>query len=102
MALLLQVHTKGAIILVYALGDPSLCVVHLESVPELLQFQNHIPNSGSTQSSVQGSQGFLAPSVNYTPSTTSFTGSFPSVVDITPMEIRDGRAWAMAQRGQFA
>lgn len=78
----------------YALGDPSLCVAHLESVPELLQFQNHIPNSGSTKSSVQG---FLGPSGNYAPSTTSFAGSFSSVVDTTPMEIRDGRAWAMAE-----
>ena len=78
----------------YALGDPSLCVAHLESVPELLQFQNHIPNSGSTKSSTQG---LLAPSVNYAPSTTSFSGSFSSVVDTTPMEIRDGRAWAMAE-----
>lgn len=81
----------------YALGDPSLCVAHLESVPELLQFQNHIPNSGSTKSSAQGSQAFLAPSLNYAPSTTSFAGSFSSVVDTTPMEIRDGRAWAMAE-----
>jgi len=38
MALLLHVHTKGATLLVYALADPSLCVTHLESVPELLQF----------------------------------------------------------------
>lgn len=83
----------------YALGDPSLCVAHLESVPELLKFQNHIPNSGSTstKSSAHGSQALLAPSVNYAPSTTSFAGSFSSVVDTTPMEIRDGRAWAMAE-----
>ena len=79
----------------YALGDPSLCIAHLEGVPALLQFESHIPASGSMKSSV--SQGFLAPSVNYAPSTTSFAGSFSSVVDTTPVKIRDGRAWAMTE-----
>lgn len=81
----------------YALGDPSLCIAHLEGVPALLQFQNHIPTFGSTKSSISQGQGLLAPSVNYAPSTTSFSGSFSSVVDTTPVEIRDGRAWALSE-----
>ncbi|KAF8152244.1 hypothetical protein B0H34DRAFT_724464 [Crassisporium funariophilum] len=77
----------------YALGNPAQCIAHLQKVPELLQFQNHIPTVGSSRSSTNG---LLAPS-NYAPSTTSFTGSFTSIVDTTVPEVRDGRGWAMAE-----
>ncbi|PPR04627.1 hypothetical protein CVT26_015006 [Gymnopilus dilepis] len=77
----------------FALGNPRDCLQHLSKVPELLQFQNHIPsNTDSARSN-----GLLAPSSYAPSSTTSFSGSFTSVVDLTTAEVRDGRAWAMAE-----
>ncbi|KAJ3518089.1 hypothetical protein NLJ89_g117 [Agrocybe chaxingu] len=78
----------------YALGNPSECIDYLAKIPELLQFLNHIPTLGSTRSST--SHDLLAPST-YAPSTTSFSGSFTSIVDTTVPEVRDGRGWAMAE-----
>ncbi|KAF9560412.1 hypothetical protein CPC08DRAFT_665457 [Agrocybe pediades] len=77
----------------YALGLPADCLGHLSQVPQLLQYENHIPNSDSTRSV---GPVLLAPST-YAPSTTSFGGSFASVADLTAPEVRDGRGWAMAE-----
>ncbi|KAF8907603.1 hypothetical protein CPB84DRAFT_1768330 [Gymnopilus junonius] len=76
----------------YALGNPKDCLQHLAKVPELLQFLNHIPSNDSTRSN-----GLLAPSTYAPSSTTSFSGSFTSIADFTTGEVRDGRAWAMAE-----
>ncbi|PPQ63641.1 hypothetical protein CVT24_004415 [Panaeolus cyanescens] len=87
----------------YALGNPAECIQHLDKIPHLLLFQNHVPTLGSTRSTTTtvGSSGgnsgaLLAPS-SYAPSTNSFTGSFASVVDNSVPEVRDGRAWALAE-----
>jgi len=75
----------------YAQGNFSDCLQHLEKIPQLLHFQNHIPNPGSTRSTAQT----LNPPSTY--SSASFAASFTSVVDTTVPEVRDGRGWAMAE-----
>lgn len=62
-------------------------------MPDLLQFQNHIPVVGSVRSTASTS---LAPS-SYAPSLASYTGSFTSLVDNVVPEVRDGRGWAMVE-----
>jgi len=61
-------------------------------VPDLLQFQKHIPVIGSVRSTAST----LAPSL-YAPSLASYTGSFTSLVDNVVPEVRDGRGWAMVE-----
>ncbi|KDR72826.1 hypothetical protein GALMADRAFT_252100 [Galerina marginata CBS 339.88] len=78
----------------YALGNPTECISYLSRVPELLQFQNHIPSPESTRSNAN--HGLQVPST-YATSTTSFTGSFASIADTTAPEVRDGRAWALTE-----
>ncbi|KAF8966758.1 hypothetical protein BDZ97DRAFT_1938402 [Flammula alnicola] len=82
----------------YALRNPAECLAHLQKVPDLLQFQNHIPTSAPNSTRSSSAHGLLAPS-SYAPSTTSFSGSFSSasVVEICVPEVRDGRALAMAE-----
>lgn len=62
-------------------------------MPDLLQFQNHIPVIGSVRSTASA---VLTPS-SYTPSSTSHTGSFISLVDNVVPEVRDGTGWAMVE-----
>ena len=75
----------------YALGNFSDCLQYLGKIPQLLHFQNHIPNPSSTRSTAQT----LNPPSTY--SSASFAASFTSVVDTTVPEVRDGRGWAMAE-----
>ncbi|RDB21856.1 hypothetical protein Hypma_010861 [Hypsizygus marmoreus] len=63
----------------YALGNTAECLAHLNNVPDMLQFQDHIPVVGQE------------------PSTWSIAGSFVSLVDSSAPEIKDGRVWAMTE-----
>lgn len=78
----------------YALGNPSECLDHLSKVPDVSHVQNHIPlpstlRASTLQVSVDGS------SISSVSPAGSFIGTIESALSIA--EIKDGRAWAMAE-----
>ncbi|KAF5368047.1 hypothetical protein D9758_004500 [Tetrapyrgos nigripes] len=82
----------------YAVGNPTECLAHLAKVPEVAHVQNHIPLPSTLRAST-----FLAPSTSASAASSIAESSSTATPSLTPSatisieEIKDGRAWAMAE-----
>lgn len=80
----------------YALGNFAECLEHLSKVPDVSHVQNHIPLPATLRAStlLQVPTGGSSISSSSVGPADSFIGS-ESTISIA--EIKDGRAWAMAE-----
>ncbi|KAG5643985.1 hypothetical protein DXG03_009275 [Asterophora parasitica] len=87
----------------YALGNPSECLSHLSSIPDIKNLRNHIPSESdaATRSSATTGHthhlGVHFPGFSTASSLSSAGGSFASLVESSAPEIKDGRAWALTE-----
>lgn len=80
----------------YALGRPSDCLSHLAQVPDFSQIQAFVPKTATASSSTSNLltiPGSTAPAS----ASSSVTGGFPSFIDPSVAEVRDGRGWALTE-----
>ncbi|THU76550.1 hypothetical protein K435DRAFT_770978 [Dendrothele bispora CBS 962.96] len=87
----------------YALGNPSECLAHLAKVPDTAHIQNHIPLPSTLRASTlqvpssSSSSTSASSSIVSTDSAATATPSVTPSATISIAEIKDGRAWAMAE-----
>ncbi|KAF5376499.1 hypothetical protein D9615_008660 [Tricholomella constricta] len=87
----------------YALGNPSECLSHLSSIPDMVNLRNHIPSESDASARLSVASGHThhlgihVPSFSTASSVASTGGSLASLADSSLPEIKDGRAWALTE-----
>ncbi|KAG5637480.1 hypothetical protein H0H81_004451, partial [Sphagnurus paluster] len=83
----------------YALGNPSECLSHLSSIPDLLSLHNHIPSQSDTATKSSAHTHYMGLHMPFSTasSLSSAGGSFVSLAESSAPEIKDGRAWALTE-----
>lgn len=79
----------------YALGHPEESLSHLNSIPNIVDVQSHIPGGGSVRS--MASTTLTVPGRSETPSSTSGASLNAFDTNPAPPDVSDGRAWSVTE-----